>query len=207
MFFIHLKQSYPAFQWSPCGGVPGRWLWTKQGQSCLPQRVCTYSGSHTGSHAHGTRTPTRAGSTSRYLQHTANNTVTCWHISLITVTWTWLTLVSVSESHTFVVGSNEAQDVIMSEHDCLINLCFAKPRPLIPGGEDLHRHVLSSPLSPPHLPESTLTNGLLQDNGPSYSPLDQQWQTCKIQKKWCQLTLICNHSILLASHLLKSSWV
>lgn len=178
IFFIHLIQPYPVFQWFPCGDAPGHWLWTKQGRSCLPQRVCTCSGSHTGSHAHGTLTPTRAGSTSHYLQHTANNTVT-WHIYHTTVTWTWLALVSVSESHTFVVSSNEAQDVLMSEHDCLINLCFTKPRPLVPGGKDLHRHILSSPLSPPHLPISTLPNGLLQHYGPSYSPLDQQWQTCK----------------------------
>lgn len=80
-------QSYPACQWFPCGGVPGHWLWTKQGQSCLPQRMCTCSGNHTGSHAHGTLTPTRAGSMSHYLQHTANNTVTCWHIYLITILW------------------------------------------------------------------------------------------------------------------------
>ncbi|TNN84516.1 hypothetical protein EYF80_005216 [Liparis tanakae] len=59
---------------------------------------------------------------------------------------------------------NEAQDVLMSEHDCLINFCFAKPRPLVSGGENLHGHILSSPLSPPHLPKPTLPNRLLQDN-------------------------------------------
>lgn len=83
--------------------------------------------------------------------------------------------VGVSESDTFVVSSNEAQDILMPEHDCLIDLCFTKPRPLVPGGEDLYSHVLSSPLSPPHLPESTLPNGLLQDNGARYSTLHQQW--------------------------------
>lgn len=86
-----------------------------------------------------------------------------------------------SECDTFVISSNEAQDVLMSQHDCLVNLCLTKPRPLISGGENLHRHVLSSPLPPPHLPESTLPNGLLQDDGPSYSPLDQQGQTCVTQ--------------------------
>ena len=86
-----------------------------------------------------------------------------------------------SECDTFVVSGNEAQDVLVSQHDCLINLCLTKPRPLVSGGEDLHRHVLSSPLPPPHLPESTLPNGLLQDDGPSYSPLDQQGQACVTQ--------------------------
>lgn len=85
----------------------------------------------------------------------------------------------------------------MSEHDSLINLCFTEPGPLVPGGEDLHRHVLSSPLAPPHFTKSTLSDGLLQDNGPSYGSLDQQWQTCKMQckkfhpQKYEQQTCIC----------------
>lgn len=70
----------------------------------------------------------------------------------------------------------------MSEHDGLVNFGFAEPRPLVPGGEDLHRYVLSSPLPPPHLPEPTLPDALLQDDGASYGPLHQQRQTCGTQK-------------------------
>lgn len=86
---------------------------------------------------------------------------------------------SLKGSSTLVVSSNESQDVIMSEHDSLINLCFTEPRPLVPGGEYLHRHILSSPLAPPDLTKSSLSNGFLQDNGPSYGPLDQQRQPYK----------------------------
>lgn len=66
----------------------------------------------------------------------------------------------------------------MSEHDGLVDLCLAEPRPLVPGGEDLHRHVLSSPLPPPHLPEPALPDALLQHDGASDGPLHQQRQTC-----------------------------
>lgn len=86
-------------------------------------------------------------------------------------------------AETFVVSSNEAQDVFVSEHDGLVNLCLAEPRPLVPGGEDLHRHVLPSPPPPPHLPKPTLPDALLQDDGASDGPLHQQRQTCGTQKE------------------------
>lgn len=86
-------------------------------------------------------------------------------------------------TQTFVVGGDEAQDVLVSEHDGLVNLGFAEPRSLVPGGEDLHRHVLSSPLSPPHLPEPALPDALLQDDGASDGALHQQRQTCGTQKQ------------------------
>ena len=89
-----------------------------------------------------------------------------------------------SSLSTFAVCSNESQDVLVSEQDGLINLCLPKPGPLVPGGEDLHRHILPSPLAPPHLTESTLPNSLLQHDGPSYGSLHQQWQTCETQSKY-----------------------
>lgn len=79
-------------------------------------------------------------------------------------------------SVTFVISRNEAQDVVMSEHDGLINLGLAEPRPLVPGGEDLDSHVLSSPLSSPNLTEATFPDALLEDDGPRYRSLDQQWK-------------------------------
>lgn len=86
-------------------------------------------------------------------------------------------------TQTFVVRGDEAQDVLVSEHDGLVNFGFAEPRSLVPGGEDLHGHVLSSPLSPPHLPEPALPDALLQDDGASDGPLHQQRQTCRTQKR------------------------
>lgn len=74
-----LMEPHPECRWFPCGGVPAHWLWTKPGWSCPLQRPCTCSGSQTGSRAHGTRILATAESTSHYLQHTARNTVTCWH--------------------------------------------------------------------------------------------------------------------------------
>lgn len=86
------------------------------------------------------------------------------------------------KSDTFVVGSDKAQDVVVSQHDGLIDVCLPKPRPLVPGGEDLHGHVLPSPLPSPHLAEATLANGLLQDDGARYGPLHQQGESCKRER-------------------------
>lgn len=83
------------------------------------------------------------------------------------------------ESDTFVVGSDEAQNVLVSQHDGLVDVGLAKPRPLVPGGEDLHGHVLPSPLPSPHLAIATLADGLLQDDGPGYGPLHQQREPCE----------------------------
>lgn len=80
---------------------------------------------------------------------------------------------------TFVVSSDEAQDVVMSEHDRLIDLCLTEPGSLVSRGEDLHRYILSPPLAPPHLSKAPFANTLLQDNGPSYGSLDQQRQSCR----------------------------
>lgn len=75
---------------------------------------------------------------------------------------------------TFVVGGDEAQNVLMSQHDGLVDVSLAKPRPLVPGGEDLHGYVLSSPLPSPHLAIATFPDGLLQNDGPCNGPLHQQ---------------------------------
>ena len=78
---------------------------------------------------------------------------------------------------TFVVGSDESQDVLVAQHDGLVDLSLAEPGALLTRGEDLYCYFLSSPLSPPHLPEATLAYAFLQDDGPGYGPLHQQRKT------------------------------
>ena len=63
----------------------------------------------------------------------------------------------------------------MTEHYGLVDLRLAEPRPLVSGGEDLHRNVLSSPLPTPHLSEAALPDGLLQHDGAGDGPLYQEW--------------------------------
>lgn len=75
---------------------------------------------------------------------------------------------------TFVVGGDEAEDVLVPQHHGLIDLSLSEPGALLSGGEDLDGHLLSSPLAPPHLPEAALPNALLQDDGPGDGPLHQQ---------------------------------
>lgn len=78
---------------------------------------------------------------------------------------------------TFVVGSNEAQNVLVSQHHRLVDLSLAEPGALLAGGEDLHGHFLPAPLAPPHLAETALSDALLEDDGSGDGPLDQQRQT------------------------------
>ena len=51
------------------------------------------------------------------------------------------------------------QYVFVPEEDGVIDLGLPEPRPLISGGEDLHGHVLTLPLPPPHLSVPPLTWG------------------------------------------------
>lgn len=78
---------------------------------------------------------------------------------------------------TFVVCGDEAEDILVPEHDGLVDLGLPKPRAFLSGGEDLDGHLLSSPLAPPHLSEAALPDALLQDDGSGYSPLHQQRET------------------------------
>lgn len=79
-------------------------------------------------------------------------------------------------SLTFVVSSDEAQNVLVSQHHSLVDLSLAEPGALLTGGEDLHSHLLPTPLTPPHFPETPLSDALLEDDGPGDGPLDQQRQ-------------------------------
>lgn len=64
----------------------------------------------------------------------------------------------------------------MPKHDGLVDFSLSEPGALLSGREDLHRNVPSSPLSSPHLAETTLSNYFLQHDGPGYCPLHKQRQ-------------------------------
>ena len=81
-----------------------------------------------------------------------------------------------SSEPTFVVGGDEAQDVLVPQHDRLVDLGLPEPGALLPGREDLDGDLLAAPLPPPHLAEAPLPDALLQDDGPGDGPLDQQRQ-------------------------------
>ena len=78
---------------------------------------------------------------------------------------------------TLVVGGDEAQDVLVAEHDGLVDLGLTEPGAFISGGEDFDGHILATPLPPPHLAKAPFANALLKDDGASYGPLNQQRQT------------------------------
>ena len=52
---------------------------------------------------------------------------------------------------TFVIGGDETENILVSEHDCLVELGFAKPRPFLARRENLNSHVLPAPTTTPHL--------------------------------------------------------
>ena len=80
---------------------------------------------------------------------------------------------------TFVVGGDEAQDVLVPQHHRLVDFCFPEPGAFLTGREDLHSHVTPTPSAAPHLPKAAFANDLLQDDRPSHGPLDKKWQTCQ----------------------------
>lgn len=77
---------------------------------------------------------------------------------------------------TFVICSNESQDVLVPQHHGLVDLCLPEPGTLLTRREDLHSHVTSAPPAPPHLPKAAFADDLLKDNCPSHGPLDKQRQ-------------------------------
>ena len=77
----------------------------------------------------------------------------------------------------FVIWSNKAKDVFMTQHYCLINVWLTKPRGFISTGENFDSHIFPSPSSTPHFSISSFANNLYQCNLPCYAPLNQQWIT------------------------------
>merc|ERR1712047_92121 len=73
-----------------------------------------------------------------------------------------------------VVGRDEAEDVLVAQHDRLVDLRLPEPALLVPAGEDLHRHVLAPPPASPHLSKSSLPNTLLQSHLSGNAPLHKE---------------------------------
>lgn len=91
---------------------------------------------------------------------------------------------------TFVVRGDESQDVLVAQHDGLVDLSLSEPRPLLPGREDLHRHVSSTPLPPPHLSKAAFPYDLLQNNGPGHGTLHKQGQACRGKQREEQMASV-----------------
>lgn len=67
-----------------------------------------------------------------------------------------------------VVGSDEAENVVVAQHRCLVNFGFSRPRALLPAREDFHGNALAAPTSAPNLTESSISDNLLQLDLPGY---------------------------------------
>lgn len=77
---------------------------------------------------------------------------------------------------TFVVGRDETENILMSQHYRLINFCLTEPRSLISGGEYFHSHIFSTPSSVPHFPKPTFSYDFLKYNCPCDGSLNQKRQ-------------------------------
>ena len=72
---------------------------------------------------------------------------------------------TVQESElTFVISSDEPQNIFMSQHNCLVDFWFPEPRLLVPCWKYFNRHIFSPPLSTPHLAIAALANQLQERN-------------------------------------------
>lgn len=59
---------------------------------------------------------------------------------------------------TFVICSDEAKNVLVTQHDRLVYFGFAEPRGLFAGGEYFNSDILATPPASPNLTEATFTN-------------------------------------------------
>ena len=75
---------------------------------------------------------------------------------------------------TFVVGGDEAEDVLVPQHDSLVDLRLPEPRTLLTSVEDLDSHILTPPPPSPHLPITPFADDLVQLDLPGNGPLHQQ---------------------------------
>ena len=58
---------------------------------------------------------------------------------------------------TFIIGADKNKNVVMAEHDSLVDLGFAEPRALFAGGKDFDGYVFAAPSSTPHLIEKMIS--------------------------------------------------
>ena len=73
----------------------------------------------------------------------------------------------------FVVSGNEAQNIFMPEHDCLVNFRFSKPGFFVTGAEYFDCNIFASPLAKMDFSEPTLANDMFEDNLLSNASLHQ----------------------------------
>lgn len=64
----------------------------------------------------------------------------------------------------------------MPEQHRVVDLRLTEPRLLVPGGEDLHGHVLPVPDATPHLPVAPFAYAFHQRDLPGYSSLNKKGQ-------------------------------
>jgi hypothetical protein len=55
------------------------------------------------------------------------------------------------ENNTFIIGSDKTKNVIVSEHNRLVNFSFAEPRALLARRKYFDGHILTAPPSTPYL--------------------------------------------------------
>ena len=64
----------------------------------------------------------------------------------------------------------------MTEETGLIDLHLVEPRQLLLGVEDLDRHVVPLVHAPPHLPEASLPDEVVEGDLARDGALDEQWE-------------------------------
>lgn len=77
---------------------------------------------------------------------------------------------------TFVVGSDEPEDIIVPQHHRLVNFGLSEPRSLFSRAKDLDSDILTSPTTTPDLAEATFPDRFHELNLAGYAPLYQKRQ-------------------------------
>lgn len=77
---------------------------------------------------------------------------------------------------TFVIGSDESEDIVVPEHHRLVNFGLPEPRPFFARTEDFYSNILTSPTTTPHFTEPTFSDRLHQLNLAGYASLYQKRQ-------------------------------
>lgn len=80
-------------------------------------------------------------------------------------------------NHTFIISRNEAEYILVAQHDRLIDFGLSKPGALLAAGKYLDRNVFAAPAATPHLAEASFADHLDQLHLTRNGPLHQQRQT------------------------------
>lgn len=86
-------------------------------------------------------------------------------------------------NRTFIIGRDKSENILMAQHDSLVDFCLAKPWALLAAGEDFDGHKFAAPASTPHFAKSSFADHLDQLDLTGDRALHQQRKTgCKQQK-------------------------